>query len=160
MSFVEGLYLCFIGGLLNSFLFRKYLKERNRAWLANFAIIWLVAIYAVDLLIFTNVIHPTVFFPWIVIPSDIQNPGLYYMFTPGLLIGMPLEISVAEGLGVAILAHLLFVSYLWWFTIGQNMGKFIFGRRTHERGVMWLMRSTKMIKRSQEKLEKKAQKAK
>ena len=99
MGFVEGMIICFIGGGLNSYLI--YINVINAKW---FEII-----------------------PWIHIPSNIpaSEVGQYWMFTPGVMFGLggcfDLQITYFNGLGWDLFAFILFISYIWWFTIGQNL---------------------------------------
>lgn len=78
------------------------------------------------------------------------------MFNPGLIFGLQLgPILPGDEMAWNLFATILFISYVWWFSIGQNMGRIMYGRLPYEKGVMYLLRSTKMVKKSKEKLEKK-----
>ncbi|MHA1273728.1 MAG: hypothetical protein ACTSQP_13190 [Promethearchaeota archaeon] len=157
MSFVEGMIICFIGGWLNSYLYSYHLKKKNRAWIFWFAVIWIAAVMSLDVLIYLNIIDVRlILLPWIKIPKGV-DVGRYYMWNPGLILGIQFKSQIIPGTGIVweIWALMIFISYIWWFTIGQNLGRFMYGRLTYERGVWYLLRSTKMIKRSKEKLEKK-----
>ncbi|MHA1149251.1 MAG: hypothetical protein ACTSR8_13515 [Promethearchaeota archaeon] len=165
MGFAEGLMICFIGGWLNSYLYSYHLRKKNKAWIFWFAILWIGAVLTVDFLIYINIINAYWFeaaLPWVNIPNDIppEEVGRYWMLTPGLMFGIPFQLPVKNYSGLVwdIFALIFFISYIWWFTIGQNLGRFMFGRLEYERGAWYLLRSTKMIKRSKEKLEKKQQK--
>ena len=166
MGFAEGLLICFIGGFLNSYLYSYHLRKKNRGWIFWFALIWLGFIITLDFLIYIDVISAYWFeaLPWIDIPDRIAPSvvGRYWMFTPGLMFGIPLELPVNNYFGFAwhVLACLFFVSYIFWFTIGQNLGRFMFGRLEYEKGAWYLLRSTKMIKKSLEELERRKQEPK
>ncbi len=54
-----------------------------------------------------------------------------------------------------IFAIFFFLLYICVFIVGQNLGRFAHGRLAFEKGAWYLFRSTKMIKRSKEKIEKK-----
>jgi len=161
MGFIEGMILCFIGGWLNSYLYSKYLRKKNRGWLFYFALIWLGGIITFDLLIYIDIVDARLFevIPWIDIPNNIDPSvvGRYWMFTPGSMIGIPMPLPVTDYYGIVwhVFALFFFISYIWWFTIGQNLGRFMFGRLEFEKGASYLMRSTKMIKRSLDKMEEK-----
>lgn len=161
MGFLEGLIISFIGGWINSYLYSKYLRKRNKGWIFWFAILWLGALLTLDLLIYMDIISVYAFeaFPWIDIPDNVSPSvaGRYWMFTPGLMFGLPIELPVMNYYGAVwhVFAMFFFISYIWWFTIGQNLGRFMYGRLEYEMGAWYLMRSTKMIKRSMDKQEKK-----
>jgi len=161
MGFIEGMVICFIGGWLNSYLYSNYLRKKNKGWIFWFAIIWIGAVLTLDFLIYINVINAYLFtwFLWIDIPATVNAAefGRYWMFTPGLMFGVPFELPVTSYTGFVwnIFALFFFISYIWWFTIGQNLGRFMYGRLEYEKGAWYLMRTTKMIKKSKEKLEKK-----
>lgn len=158
MGFAEGVILCFLGGWLNSYLYKAHLRKRNKGWIFWFALLWLGAFITIDFIIYVNLFDPRSIFPWLQINKN-QDVGRYYMFTPGLLIGLPLELPVTNYDGVAwnIFALIFFISYIWWFTIGQNLGRLMYGRLEYEKGVWYLLRSTKMIKHSKEKLDKRTE---
>ncbi|MHA1292814.1 MAG: hypothetical protein ACTSQJ_09130 [Promethearchaeota archaeon] len=161
MSFVEGMIFCFIGGWINSYLYSNYLRKKNKGWLFYFAILFIGSITIMDLLIYYNIfdIRLLLWAPWIEIPEGV-NVGRYYMWNPGLLFGIQFESQIIPGTGLVweIFAIFFFISYIWWFTIGQNLGRFMYGRLEYEKGAWYLLRTTKMIKRSKEKLEKQQQK--
>lgn len=155
--------MCFIGGWLNSYLYSYHLRKKHKGWIFWFAIIWIGGFITLDFLIYIDIIQAYWFeaIPWIDIPDDISpsTVGRYWMFTPGAMFGFPQQLPVDnyDGFVWHIFALFLFISYIWWFTIGQNMGRFMYGRLEYERGAWYLMRSTKMIKRSMKKLEKRKQ---
>jgi len=161
MSFIGGMVICFFGGFFNSLIYRKYLRKRNKGWLAWFGMLFLGAIISVNLIIYFNIIDIRILnvIPWINISEGIDDPGKYWMFTPGLGFGTPLELPVTSYTGFIwhIYAFFFLISYIWWFTIGQNMGRFMFGRLTYEKGSYWLMRPTTSVKKSKEKFERKMQ---
>lgn len=158
MSFIDGMVLCFIGGFLNSYLYRKYLRKRHRGWILWFAMIFLIAIITVDILIFFNVLDVRTLFPFMNIPSGV-DAGRYWSFNPIILLLFQFNSPIVptESIIWAIFAGFFIISYIFWFAIGQNMGRFLFGRLTFERGVSYLFRSTNSIKKSKEKFEKKSQ---
>ena len=160
MSFIDGMVLCFIGGFLNSYLYRRYLRKRNRGWILWFAMIFLITIITYDLLIFFNIIDVRGLFPFLNIPLGV-NAGVYYSFNPIILLLFQYNAPIVpiDSIIWVVFASFFIISYIFWFTIGQNLGRFLFGRLTFERGAWYLFRSTKSIKRSKEKFEKKSQKA-
>jgi len=161
VGFIEGIILCFVGGWLNSYLYSYYFRKKHRGFLFWFAVLFCGGLIAFDYLIYINIINAHWFeiIPWINIPSTITDSelGQYWMYTPGAMFGISLDLNITsfEGLGWDIFAFFLFSSYIMWFTIGQNLGRFMFGRLTYEKGAWYLVRSTKMLKRSLDKYEKK-----
>jgi len=168
MGFVEGMILCFIGGWLNSYLYSYHFRKKHKAFLFWFGVLFVGGLIVFDYLIYINIIDAKWFeiIPWISIPTSISasDIGKYWMFTPGAMFGLEiwfdLQITSFNGMGWDLLAFILFVSYIWWFAIGQNLGRFMFGRLTYEKGAWYLLRSTKMVKRATKKLEKKQQRQK
>ncbi len=165
MGFIEGMIICFIGGWVNSFLYSYHFRKKHRGFLFWFAVLYIGGFIVLDYLIYTNFIDVqgiSNLIPWINIPTNIASTeiGQYWMFTPGLMFGFPIDLQITSfiGPGWHIFALFLFLSYIWWFTIGQNLGRFMFGRRSYEKGAWYLFRSTKAFKRSIERLQKKQQK--
>jgi hypothetical protein len=163
MGFAEGMVICFIGGWLNSYLYSNHFRKKHRGFLFWFAVLFVGGLITLDYLIYINIIDVRLFnvIPWINLPTNVpaSEIGQYWMFTPGLMIGLPIDLQITSfnGAGWDLFALLFFISYIWWFTIGQNLGRFWHGRLTYEKGAWYLMRSTKMVKRSMKKLEKKQQ---
>jgi hypothetical protein len=163
MGFIEGMIICHIGGWLNSYMYSYHFRKKHRGFLFWFAVLFVGGFITFDFLIYVNIINARLFeiIPWINIPSNIDatEVGAYWMFTPGVMFGLSQDVSNSYSLpGWNVIAFFLFISYIWWFSIGQNLGRFMFGRLTYEKGAWYLMRSTKMLKRSINKLEKKQQK--
>ncbi|MFO8019430.1 MAG: hypothetical protein R6U96_12425 [Promethearchaeia archaeon] len=158
MSFIGGLIFCFWGGWFNSYLYSYHLRKNHKGALFWFAVFFLSILILFNILIFYNIFNVQIFskpFPWINLPSGV-NEGRYWMFTPGVLLGIPLELPVKNYCGLVwdVFALFIYLSYIFWFIIGQNLGRFIYGRLTYEKGAWYLLRSTKMVQRSKRKLEK------
>lgn len=157
MSFIEGLIICFFGGWINSYLYSYHLRKNHKGALFWIAFIFLSLIILSNVLIFYNIFDVGIFraLPWINLSSEI-NLGKYWMFTPGLIVGLPMELPVKNYNGLAwdLFAIFFYFSYIFWFIIGQNLGRFMYGRLSYEKGAWYLLRSTKMIQRSKKKLEK------
>ncbi|MFX1276783.1 MAG: hypothetical protein ACFFBP_00220 [Promethearchaeota archaeon] len=161
MSFFEGMMLCFLCGWLNSYLYSYHFSKNHKGFLFWFAVIFLGILIILDCLIFFNIINARLFtvIPWIRIPETIvfADVGKYWLFTPGLIFGFPLEFPVINynGLVWNFYAIIFMISYIWWWVIGQNCGRFMYGRQEYEKGAWYLLRSTKKVKKSRDKLEKK-----
>lgn len=71
MSFVEGMIICFIGGWLNSWLYSRHLRKKNKASLVWFAIVYVGFFLTLDVLIYTNTINikSITILAWIKIPK-------------------------------------------------------------------------------------------
>jgi len=140
--------VCFIGGWVNSYLYSNYLRKKNKGWLFWFALIWLGAIITFDFLIYVNIIKANWFlWPWIQIPNGV-DPGKYWMFNPFLMFGIQLKSQIIPDAGFVwdIFALFFLISYIWWFIIGQNLGRVMYGRLEYEKGIWYLFRKTKRIK--------------
>lgn len=167
LGFIEGMIFCFIGGWINSYLYSYHLRKKHKGWIFWFALLWLGSILTIDVLIYLNLLNVYAFevFPWIHIPENVapKEVGKYWMFTPGIMLGINvfvLPVDNFNAVGWNLFAVFLFISYVWWFTIGQNLGRFMYGRLIYERGAWYLLRSTKMIRKSKSKLDKKIPKNK
>lgn len=146
---------------MNSFLYRKYLRKRNKAAHFYLGVLTLGGTIVLDALIYLNVfLWPYMIFPWIQVPPGITDLGMYWTFNPGIMWGLPPANPIMPDSNTAniYLLVLLFCYFTVWRE-GANLGRVMFGRLTHERGFMYLMRTTKMIARSKNKLEKRQEKA-
>lgn len=149
MSFIEGMILCFIFGWLNSYFYSYHFSKKHKGFLFWFETFFLVTLIIFDILIYLNILNARWFtiIPWIKIPEtvDLTNIGKYWLFTPGLIIGIPLELPVInyDGFVWNIYAIIFILSYVCWWTLGQNLGRIMYGRQEFERGIWYLLRPTK-----------------
>ena len=117
-------------------------------------------------MIYTNIINARWFtiIPWIQIPETIHftDIGKYWLFTPGLIIGIPLELPVKnyDGFVWNVYAIIFMLSYICWWTIGQKWGSIMYGRREFERGIWYLLRPIKKNKKNPSKSEETVKKKK
>jgi len=150
MGFVEGLILCFLGGWINSYIYRKYLRKRNKDWIVFLAIIFLSLLWLIDILIYFNKIDMTWlnFLPWVNIPFT--NSGKYFLWNSFLVFGIDLEII--HQMGMEIIAIFILISYLFWYYFGSKLGKVIHGYKTYQQGHYLIFRPVKkFIKDSERK---------
>ena len=160
MSFIEGMILCFIFGWLNSYLYSYHLSKKHKGFLFWFELFFLSSLIIFDVLIYTNIINAQWFtiIPWIRIPDTIQymNFGKYWLFTPGLIIGIPLELPVMTYNGFVwnVYAIIFMGSYVCWWSLGQNLGRIMYGRKDFERGIWYLLKPVKKRKNAGVKTEK------
>ena len=109
MGFIESLIISFAVGWINSYLYRKYLRKRNKDNIVFIAIIFLFLIWTVDILIYVNLIDVKWlnFFPWVdIIPLE---SGKYYLWNSFLIFGLDLGVNPQSGMDV--IASFIFVSY-------------------------------------------------
>lgn len=149
MSFLEGLIGNFLFGWLNSYLYRKYLRKRNKDWIVFLAIIFISGVLLLDILIYFDVIDVTWLnaIPWIHIPSN--NSGKYFMWNSFLIFGINLNIIPQPGM--ELFAAFLFISYISWYYFGSKFGKFLHGYRSYQQGFYMIFRSVKKFIREREK---------
>jgi len=152
MGFAEGLILSFVAGWINSYLYRKYLRKRNKDWIVFLAIIFLSVLWTIDLFIYVEIIDMTWlnFLPWINIPAI--NSGKYFLWNSFLILGIDFKIS--QQFGMEIIAFFLLISYLFWYYFGSKLGKILHGYRTYQQGHYLIFRPVKkFIKDHKKKLE-------
>jgi hypothetical protein len=159
MSFIGSIMVCFWFGWFDAFLYRKYLRKRNKGWHFYLGCLTLGGMMVLDVLIYTNVFPwPQYLFPWVQLPAGITNFGKYWMFNPGIMWGSqwgnPIYPDELE-------AHIYMIAMLFCYFVsfreGMNLGRIMYGRLSYERGYWYLIRSTNMIVRSKKKVEKRLQ---
>ncbi|NVM35493.1 MAG: hypothetical protein HWN81_07845 [Candidatus Lokiarchaeota archaeon] len=149
MGFVEGLILSFAAGWINSYLYRKYLRKRNKDWIVFLAVIFLSVLWIIDSLIFFDKINMTWlnFLPWVSIPSI--DPGKYFLWNSFIVFGIDFQIN--HQLGMEVIACFLLFSYLFWYYFGSKLGKVIHGYRTYQQGHYLIFRPVKKFIKDREK---------
>ncbi|MFX1464811.1 MAG: hypothetical protein ACFFBF_17470 [Promethearchaeota archaeon] len=149
MGFVEGLILSFIAGWINSYLYRKYLRKRNKDWIIFMAIIFLSSLWIIDILIYVEIIDMRWlnFLPWVNIPSI--EKGKYFLWNSFLVFGLDLKITHQSGM--IFIATFLLMSYLFWYYLGSKLGKLFHGYRTYQQGYYLLFRPVKKFLRDRKK---------
>ena len=141
LGYAESLILSFIVGWFNSYLYRKYLRKRNKDWIVFLACISLVIIWAIDILIYFDLIDIQFLnlLPWVEIVSN--YPGRYYLWNSFLLFGIDFKISYQPGM--EIISAFLFASYLSWYYLGSKIGKVIQGYYPYQGGYYMIFRPVK-----------------
>jgi hypothetical protein len=141
MGYVESLILSFAVGWFNSYLYRKYLRKRNKDWIVFLACIFLTIIWTIDILIYFDIIDIRFlnFLPWVKIIS--KYPGRYYLWNSFLLFGLDFKISYQPGM--EIISAFLFASYLFWYYLGSKIGKVIQGYYSYQGGYYMIFRPVK-----------------
>jgi hypothetical protein len=142
MGFIDSIIVLFFLGWISSFLYRKYLRKRNKDWLAFLAIIFIGGFLIVDFLIYLGFINILWLnnLPWINIPVSSES-GIYFMWNSFLIIGIDYNIIPVPGLNS--IAILIFLSYPLWFNLGRKLGRLLHGYYTHEEGLLWMLKSGK-----------------
>ncbi|MFX1329257.1 MAG: hypothetical protein ACFE91_14100 [Promethearchaeota archaeon] len=149
MGFVEGLILSFIAGWINSYLYRKYLRKKNKDWIVFLAVIFLSSLWTIDILIYFEIFDMRwlSFLPWVNIPSI--NPGKYFLWNSFIVFGLNLNITNQPGM--EIIACFLMISYLFWYYLGSKLGKLFHGYRTYQQGYYLLFRPVKKFLKDRKK---------
>ena len=132
MGFIEGLILSFFTGWLNSYLYRKYLRRRNKDWIVFLAVIFLSALWIIDILIYFEIIDMRWlnFIPWVNIP--LIDKGKYFLWNSFIVFG--LDFTITQQPGMEIIASFLLISYLFWYYFGSKLGKVFHGYRPYQQG--------------------------
>ena len=156
MGFLTSLILMFVFGWINSYLYRKYLRKKNKDWIVFLAIIFIGGFWIIDILIYIEIIDMTWLniLPWVNIPS--VDKGEYFMWNSFMVIGINFEITYQSGMD--IIAIFLLISYIMWYYLGSKLGKLAHGYRPYQQGVYWLFRPTKKVIKEGEKLKEQAEK--
>ncbi|MFX1529066.1 MAG: hypothetical protein ACFFB4_15945 [Promethearchaeota archaeon] len=149
MSFLEGLIGNFLFGWLNSYLYRKYLRKRNKDWIVFLAIIFISGLLFLDIFIYTGIVDIIWLnvIPWVNIPSI--DSGRYFMWNSFLLFGIDLGIMPQSGLD--LFAVFLFTSYIFWYYFGSKFGKFLHGYRPYQQGFYMVFRPVRKFIKEREK---------
>jgi len=149
MGYVESLIISFVIGWLNSYLYRKYLRRRNKDWIIFLAVIYLSLIWVIEILIFFDFINIRFLnaLPWIDIPSS--EPGKYFLWNSFLLFGVDYGIIFQPGM--EIISLFLSTSYLFWYYFGSKIGKLFNGYRSYQGGYYLIFRPVKKYIKDREK---------
>ncbi|MFX1303535.1 MAG: hypothetical protein ACFFBV_09700 [Promethearchaeota archaeon] len=149
MGFLEGLILSFAAGWINSYLYRKYLRKRNKDWIVFLAVIFLSTLWTVDILIYFEIIDMgwLNFLPWVSIPSI--DKGKYFLWNSFIVIGI--DFKITQQSGMEIIASFLLISYLFWYYFGSKLGKVIHGYKPYQQGHYLIFRPVKKFIKDREK---------
>ncbi len=149
MGFIEGLILSFVAGWLNSYLYRKYLRRRNKDWIVFLAIIFLSALWTIEILIYFEILDMRWlnFLPWVNIP--LIDKGSYFLWNSFIVFG--LDYRITQQPGMEIIACFLLISYLFWYYFGSKLGKVFHGYRPYQQGHYLIFRPMKKIIKDRKK---------
>ncbi|MFX1572885.1 MAG: hypothetical protein ACFFB0_09055 [Promethearchaeota archaeon] len=149
MGFIEGLIISFIVGWMNSYLYRKFLRKKNKDWIVFLALMFLSLLWSIDILIYIELIDMRWlnFLPWVTIPSI--DGGKYFLWNSFIVFGLDLNIRPQSGM--VIIASFLLVSYLFWYYFGSKLGKLFHGYRIYQKGYFLLFRPIKKFLRDRKK---------
>jgi hypothetical protein len=152
MGFIESLIISFAVGWINSYLYRKYLRKRNKDYIVFIGLLFLSLIWIVDSFIYFNIIDMTWlnFLPWVNITAI--DSGKYFLWNSFLVFG--LDLGIVPQLGMDVIAIFIFVSYLFWYYFGSKVGKVFNGYRTYQGGYYLLFRPVKKYITDREKRRK------
>ncbi len=156
MGFLTSLILMFWVGWVNSYLYRKFLRKRNKDWIVFLAVISILGFWIFDSLIYFEIIDMTWlnFLPWVDIPM--VDKGKYFMWNSFIVLG--LDFGITHQPGMEIIAFFLLISYLFWYYFGSKLGKIFHGYRTYQQGHYMIIRPVKKYIKDREKRNRKEQK--
>jgi len=142
MGFIETMIALFLLGWLSSFLYRKYLRKRNKDSLFFLTVLITFGFIILDFLIYCGIINITWLnlFVWINIPVYPYS-GSYFMWNSFLIFGINFMIFPSPGM--FSIAIFIFISYPLWFHAGLKIGRLLHGYYTTERGLLWILKSGK-----------------
>ena len=149
VGYIESLIISFVIGWFNSYLYRKYLRKRNKDWIIFLAIFYLSLIWVIEILIaidFINIRFLNIL-PWIDIPSS--EPGKYFLWNSFLLFGV--DYGIISQPGMNIISVFLSTSYLFWYYFGSKIGKAFHGYRSFQGGYYLIFRPVKKYIKDREK---------
>ncbi|MFX1454666.1 MAG: hypothetical protein ACFFDB_04765 [Promethearchaeota archaeon] len=149
MGFIESLILSFAVGWFNSYLYRKYLRERNKDWIVFLAILFLSTLWLIEILIYFELLDMRWlnFLPWVNIPLD--NKGKYFLWNSFIVFG--LDYKIVQQPGMEIIASFLLISYLFWYYFGSKLGKVFNGYRSYQQGHYLIFKPVKKFIKEREK---------
>lgn len=149
MGYIESLLISFVIGWCNSYLYRKYLRKRNKDWIIFLAIIYLSLIWTIEIFISIDLINVGFLnaLPWVNIP--LIDPGKYFLWNSFLIFG--LDYGIIPQPGMDIISLFLFTSYLFWYYFGSKIGKVIHGYQPYQGGFYLLFRPVKKYIKDREK---------
>ena len=149
MGFIEGLILSFFAGWLNSYLYRKYLRRRNKDWIVFLAVIFLSALLTIEILIYFEILDMRWlnFLPWVNIP--LIDKGKYFLWNSFIVFG--LDFTITQQPGMEIIANFLLISYLFWYYFGSKLGKVFHGYRPYQQGHFIIFRPMKKFIKDRKK---------
>lgn len=149
MGFLEGLIVSFMAGWMNSYLYRKYLRKRNKDWIVFLAFIFLPILWTIDALIYFEIIDMSWlnFLPWVNIPS--VEKGKYFLWNSFIVFG--LDLNITHQPGMELIAIFLLISYLFWYYFGSKLGKVFHGYRPYQQGHYLIYRPVKKFIKDREK---------
>ncbi len=143
MGFVSTtVYMIFTGFIIQG-LYHRYLRTRWKDSKFILGNIIVPATWIVQYLVYIDVLPLpamlSTIFPWIPAQTGrtwLWNSWQFWQFGGGqTLLDMPA--------GMAQVAFALALSYPLWYIFGIWLGRFIFGNKSYERGILWLFQPDK-----------------
>jgi hypothetical protein len=141
MSFIEALILSFICGWFNSYIYRKYLRKRNKDWIVFLGVIFIFVLLLINILIYYDIIDITLLnvIPWVNIP--LFNSGKYFMWNPFIIFGI--DFGIVPQSGMDTFSLFFYASYIFWYYVGSKLGKVVHGYRSYQQGFYFIFRPVK-----------------
>lgn len=149
MGFLTSLILMFWVGWVNSYLYRKFLRKRNKDWIVFLAVISILGFWIIDTLIYFDFINMSWlnFLPWVNIP--LEGTGKYFMWNSFIVFGI--DFGIIHQTGMEIIAFFLLISYIFWYYFGSKLGKIIHGYRIYQQGLYMIIRPVKKYIKDRER---------
>ncbi|MHA1299990.1 MAG: hypothetical protein ACTSO9_11270 [Candidatus Helarchaeota archaeon] len=151
MGFISSSLLLVLLGWLSSYLYRKYLRKRNKDWIFFMRVMIILGFWFVELSIYLEIINMSWLnsIPWINIPLYLPT-GKYYLWNSFLLFGIDFHIYPAPEL--FSIAAILLLAYPLWYELGLKFGRILHGYYTHEEGILWILKPIEKVVKEREQL--------
>lgn len=142
MGFIESIIVLFALGWISSFLYKKYLRKKNKDWLFFLTVIIILSFWTLELLIYLEKISMAWlnFLPWVNITNTAQS-GSYFLWNSFLIFGIDFGINLVPGM--VSVAIIIFLSYPLWYHLGVKFGRILHGYYAHEEGILWMLQGGK-----------------
>ncbi|MHA1377437.1 MAG: hypothetical protein ACTSRG_03535 [Candidatus Helarchaeota archaeon] len=151
MGFISASLVLILLGWLSAYLYRRYLRKRNKDWIYFLRLIIILGFWIAEGAIYLGVLDFSWLnsIPWINIPYYFP-PGRYYLWNSFLLIGIDFHITPAPEL--LPIAGILVLAYPLWYELGLKFGRILHGYYTHEEGILWLLKPIEKIVEERNKI--------
>ena len=125
MSFLIDIPMMIVLGIVVAWIYKEHLKERNKDWFFFLG-------FAVTIIFW--VVASALYLRLISMPSVGIADGRYFMWNMWWNLGID-----PSGVGMHLIAFLLFLSYPLWFLWGAERGYQFFGREPGSGGTFWVL---------------------
>ncbi len=153
MGFISASLILILLGWLSAYLYRRYLRKRNKDWIFFLRFIFIFSFWILGGAIYLGFLDLSWMndIPWVNIPFYFPA-GRYYLWNSFLLIGIDFHITPAPEL--LPIAAILLLAYPLWYELGLKLGRMLHGYYTHEEGILWLLKPISKVVKDREKASK------